>query len=170
MGTTVQRLFSAGLAPATRRNYGTRERRYLAFCQQFNVTTPFPVTEHVLAAFVAFLFGQKLAAGSVKNYLAAVWHAQIALGFVDPHMGSMPQLEYMVRGLKRLAAPASRQQHLPATPPILRGFEAGVVSSPGQVGRDNAVGSLNLVFFGFLRLWCPAIPIMTVSSTSRSGM
>ncbi len=96
-----------GLAPATRRNYGTGERRYLAFCQQFNVTTPFLVTEQVLAAFVAFLFGQKLAAGSVKNYLAAVRHAQIALGFGDPHMGNMPQLEYVVRGLQPQRAASS---------------------------------------------------------------
>ena len=41
---------------------------------------PFPATEQILSAFVAFLFKEGLAAGTVKLYLAAVHHAQIARG------------------------------------------------------------------------------------------
>ncbi len=48
MDTTVQELFSEGIAPATRRNYRTGERRYLRFCDQFRIPTPFPASERVL--------------------------------------------------------------------------------------------------------------------------
>ena len=48
-------------------------------------------------AFVAFLYQEKLSASTVKNYLAAVRFAQIALGLGDPCMGEMPHLEYVVK-------------------------------------------------------------------------
>ena len=59
---------------------------------------PFPATEPVLAAFVAMLYTQGLASGTVKSYLAAVRHAQIAIGQGDPQIGAMPQLEYVLKG------------------------------------------------------------------------
>lgn len=46
---------------------------------------PFPVNGPGLAAFVASLYIEGLAAGTVKSYLAAVCHAQIAVGLGDPH-------------------------------------------------------------------------------------
>ena len=52
----------------------------------------------MLSLFVAWLHSRQLAAGTVKNYLAAVRHTQIALGLGDPRMGNMAQLEYVIRG------------------------------------------------------------------------
>ena len=70
----------------------------------FNIaSSPFPALEHTLTRFVAFFFEQKLSAATVKNYLAAVRHTQIALSLGNPKIGSMPQLEYMMNGLKRSA-------------------------------------------------------------------
>ena len=46
-----------------------------------------PVTEQVLTAFVEYLYTEKLSPSTVKNSLAAVRHAQIALGLGDPQMG-----------------------------------------------------------------------------------
>ena len=67
------------------------------------VYTPFPVTNPMLTHFVAFLFEEKLSAATVMNYLAAVRHSQIALSLGDPEMCNMPQLEYVIKGLKRSA-------------------------------------------------------------------
>ena len=103
LDATVQRLFSAGLAPSTRRNYQSCSRRYLSFCNQLCILRPFPVTESILSRFVAFLFESRLIGATVKNYLAAVRYVQIGLGLGDPGMSNMPQLEYVVKGFKRSA-------------------------------------------------------------------
>ena len=110
---TVQRLFSAGLAPSTRRNYESGARRYLSFCTQYSVLNPFPVTESTLTQFVAFLFEAQLTGATVKNYLAAVRYTQIALGLGDPEMSNMPKLEYVVKGFKHSAAFATSRTRLP---------------------------------------------------------
>ncbi len=106
---TVQQLFSAGLAPATRKNYNVGEHRYVGFCQQHGLH-PFPASESVLIAYVAFLFQEKLSASTVGNYLAAVRFTQVALGLGDPRMGEMTRLEYVRKGFKRSTAGAPREQ------------------------------------------------------------
>ncbi len=78
LGAVIQELFSAGLAPASQRNYQTGSRRYLTFCSLARVTPPFPVTESMLAHFVAWLYSSNLASSTVKNYLAAVHHPDIS--------------------------------------------------------------------------------------------
>ena len=40
---------------------------------------------------------------TMKSYLAAVRHEQISMGLGDPHTAQMPQLEYVLKGAKRLA-------------------------------------------------------------------
>ena len=42
------------------------------------------MTEKILLTFVAFLIKEGLVAGTVKLNKAAIWHAQIALGFRGP--------------------------------------------------------------------------------------
>ena len=80
------------------------ERRNLVFCQQYHFSCPFPVSELVLMAFVAFLYQEKLLASSVKNYLAAVRFSQIVLGLRDHRLGEMPRHEYVVKDFKQSAA------------------------------------------------------------------
>ena len=63
---------------------------------------PFPVCEDVLLRFVAYLYKEGLKAGTVKSYLAALRHSQMALGFGDPRIAAMVCLEYVVRGVKRV--------------------------------------------------------------------
>jgi hypothetical protein len=125
------------------------------------------VTEQVLAAFVAHLYTEKLAANTVKNYLAAVRHAQISLGMGDPQMGNMPRLEYVVKGLKRRVMPAQNRQRLPITPEIL-----GQLKRVWQVGtdrRDMAMlwAAATMCFFGFLRLGEVVVPSDTGFDSSR---
>ena len=101
MDTTVQELFSAGIAPSTQKTYRSGSKRFIQFCEQYGISEPFPVNEQVLVYFVASLYRGGLSGGTVKSYLAAVRHAQIALGLGDPHSAEMPQLEYVSKGVKK---------------------------------------------------------------------
>ena len=121
LGPVVQELFSAGLAPTYQRNYKTGTKQYVELCREMHIHTPFPVTESILSQFVAWLHTQSLASSTVKNYLAVMRHAQIALKLGDPHMASMPQLEHVIRGIKRRSQALIRNR-LPITPEILRGM------------------------------------------------
>ena len=117
MGLTVQELFAAGLADSTQKAYKSGERSYAEFCTRTDVT-PFP-TKETFSAFIAHLYREGLAASTVKSYLAAVRHAQIALGLGDPKMAGIPQLEYVTKGLCKKTVGRQKQTHLPITPPIL---------------------------------------------------
>ena len=55
----------------------------------------------------------------MKSYLAAVRHEQISMGLGDPHITQMPQLEYVLKGVKRLAI-SETHERFPITPSILR--------------------------------------------------
>ena len=121
LDAAVQELFSTGLAPSTRQNYKTGTKRYLEFCRTQQVDVPFPTAEHVLSRFVAWLHIQNLSCSTIKNYLAAVRHSQIAVGLGDPKMGSMVQLEYIIRGAKRTSY-ATRRTRLPISPAMLQGL------------------------------------------------
>ena len=98
------------------------------------------------------LYTQGLASGTVKSYLAAIRHAQIAIGLGDPRIGAMPQLEYVMKGLKRRTAGRQRRTRLPITPAILRQLK-GVWSR--MQDKHNAAmlwAASTLCFFGFLRM------------------
>ena len=157
LGPVVQELFAAGLAASTRRSYRTGERRYIIFCQTSNLV-PFPVTEPTLIAFVASLYTQRLAAGTVKSYLATVRHAQIAIGLGDPQIGSMPQLEYVLKGLKRKVAGRQQRVRLPITPGILRKLKRVWAQMPDRFSAAMLWAASTLCFFGFLRLGEAVVP------------
>ena len=127
------------------------ERRFLGFCRRFHLPSPFPVSEQTLMAFMALLYQEKLAASTVKNYLAAVRFAQIAMGFGDPHMGEMPRLEYVVKGFKRSAGSAPQGQRLPIMPGILEKLKRVWQGYPSK--RDAAMlwAAATMCFLGFLR-------------------
>jgi len=69
---------------------------------------------------VAFLYREGLTAGMAKSYLSAARHAQISLGLGDPNIAGMPQLEFVIKGLKKKAAAGQRQTRLPITLQALR--------------------------------------------------
>ena len=115
---TVQELFVAGLAGSTQKAYRSGEKRFMDFCAAAALQ-PFPVTEQMLLAFVAFLFKEGLAAGTAKLYLAATRHAQIALGLGDPRIASMPKLEYVMKGFRRATSTRGKRTHLPITLTVL---------------------------------------------------
>jgi len=98
--------------------YASSQKQFLQLFEKTSLWA-FPVSENTLLLFVAFLHSKSLAPGTIKSYLAAVRYHQIARGLPDPKMGEMPQLEYVIKGIKQ-AAPASSRCRLPITPIILK--------------------------------------------------
>ena len=125
LDSAVRGLFSSGLASSTQKVYQSGARRYQQLCSAYKVPVPFPVSEHTLMYFVAYLHQDGLAPGTVKSYLSAVHHSHISLGFGDPCVGDMPRLEYVITGLKRLAGSISLRTPLPITSHILHQLKHG---------------------------------------------
>ena len=148
---SVREFFSAGLAQSTARVYASANRRFLAFCNQYNFQ-PLPVSETLLCRYVSFLASQSLKYQSIKSYLSAVRYLQISHGLHNPFgAGAFPHLEYVLKGIRRSpSAPGSRAR-LPITPAILRGFHA--LWSRDNNNPDNTMlwAACCLGFFGFLR-------------------
>ena len=55
----------------------------------------------------------------MKSYLGAVRHLQISNNMGDPKIGFMPQLELVVRGMKRMQGSQPSKTRLPIMPEIL---------------------------------------------------
>ena len=115
------------------------------------MSSPFPASEAILSRFVALLYKEKLRAATVKNYLAAVRHSQIALGLGDPDMGNMPQLEYVVKGVKRSASYSTNRTRLPITPDILRGLKSVWKKRKNQRDASMLWAAVMMCFCVFLR-------------------
>ena len=147
---TVQELFSAGVADSTQRVYKSGDKRYNNFCSMFGLT-PYPVTESQLSYYVAHLYREGLSAGTVKSYLAAIRHSQIARGFGDPRMSGMPRLEYIVKSVKRKATGTITRDRLPMTPGILRAMKGVWQSDPDRSKTTMLWAAVCTCFFGFLR-------------------
>ena len=143
---TVRELFSAGIAKSIQRTYKSGSKRYVDFCCKFGLT-PFPSME---TYFMAFLYNEGLSAGTVKSYLSAARYTQISLGLKDLNVAGMPQLEFVVKGLKKRTATRQSQVRLPITPEILRALKK---VWEGDADREKAVmlwAAVCMCFFGFL--------------------
>ena len=98
-----------------------------------------------------YLAQEGLELQSIKCYLSALRHAQIANGFPDPQIGlDHSRLECILRGTKRSQASASSScTRLPIIPEILRLIHSHIPSSP-----DSCMiwAACCLGFFGFLHV------------------
>ena len=129
-------------------------KRFYSFCVQFSVAPPFPVTEHLLCTFAAFLADQGLAPQTAKSYLAAVRNMQISLGLPDPRdHSSLPMLKRVMAGIQRVRAtsgPPSRTR-LPITAAVL-GRIWGHLEPASHPHKDLLWAIACTAFFGFFRL------------------
>ena len=113
----VQAYFTAGLTESSHRTYGTAERRYRKFCQDFSLY-PFPTNENILCC----LGQQGLALATIKTYLSGVRQVQIGGGLPDPNLHAMPRLRQVLRGVEIMWGKLGKtpRLRLPITPSILR--------------------------------------------------
>ena len=129
-------------------------KRFHSFCTDYDIFTPFPLTEQLLCTFAAFLADQGLAPQTIKSYLSAVRNMQISLGLPDPRdQSSMPRLKRVQAGIARLrmlkgTAPRVR---LPITPHVLSRIHDFLSSSPDQ-DKTVILAVATTAFFGFFRL------------------
>ena len=153
----VQHYCLLGLAPSTTRVYKAAEKRFSAFCVQYNITQPFPVTELLLCRFVASMAREGLAPNTLKTYLAGIRHVQILRGLPEPSQaGRMPRLKLLQAGVNRERAtsgPPARPR-LPITLPLLGDILRVWALPPGdQPPHDLAMlrAAVCVCFFGFFR-------------------
>lgn len=129
-------------------------RKFSASCYQFNVHSPFPVTEHLLCCFAAFLADQGLAPQTGKSYLAAVQNTQISLGLPDPRdQSSMPMLKRVQAGIQRARAATGTpsRTRLPITATVMERIRTHLASA-SYPQREVLWAIACTAFFGFFRL------------------
>ena len=114
---------------------------------------PLPVSEQQLCQYTAWLANQGLTHKTLKTYLAAVRHLQIAEGLPDPKIASMPKLEQVMRGIKshQARSTSGSQPRLPITPDVL--LKMRKVWESDSRNPDNIMlwAAACSCFFGFFR-------------------
>ena len=147
----VQGYLMTSLSTSTLRSYRTAVNSYTAFCHSFGFTFPFPTSEPLLTQFAAFLAERNLSYGSIRVYLSGICFTQITLGFCDPAFSSLPQLEYVLRVIRRASPGHVRSQRLPVTPLILRLLFSMWSQQPMSQDAVMLWAACCTGFFGFLR-------------------
>ena len=145
----MRALQHASLAPSSHRVYRVGCRQYNNFCHRHNLL-PYPLTQKVLMLYVTDL-ADSLSFKSIKLYLSAIKHRNIALGFKNS-IHKMAQLHMLLRGIKRtLGNKGVKKKHQPITLPLLRQLHHYFRHSSFP-SRDKVMlwSACTLAFFGFL--------------------
>ena len=154
MEPSVQHYFQHGLAPSTQKTYNAAMKHFHTFCITYNVINPFPLTEHLLCSFAAYLADQTLAPQTIKSYLSALRNMQISLGLPDPReQSSLPVLKRVQAGISRtrMLKGSPPRIRLPITAHILEQIRATVIASANP--EKHAIWAIAAsAFFGFFRL------------------
>ena len=144
-------------------------KKFWYFCERFNVADPFPVTEHLLCAFAAFMADGGLASQTIKSYLAAVRNTQLSLGLPDPREElSLPILKHVQAGIARarMGRGQPSRVRLPITAQILRQFKQKLeqVAHPERIVLWAVCCT---AFFGFFRLGELLLPSQSAFNPRR---
>ena len=118
------------------------------------MSQPYPLQEDTLCRYVAHLAGEGLKHRTIKAYLSAIRCLQIQNEMGNPFIsGSMPRLEYVLGGIKRVEASSGRQTRtrLPITPDILMKLRDIWLAPPVQPDTLMLWAAACIGFFGFLR-------------------
>ena len=118
------------------------------------------MNEQLSSRFAAYLFKEGLKGGTIKNYMAAVRHTQISMGLGDSRMSDMPQLGYIIRGIKRVTGGPPKTR-LPITPDLLKVMRSLWSPSTDRNGA-NLWAAACMCFFGFLQ--CGEVVISSVAN------
>lgn len=162
----VRQLLRAAVAPETRRAYASRLKRFFAWCLTEGVSTAFPTSPEVLAAYVASLADSGAAPATVEQILAAIAAAHRAEGIPSPTDSLL--VKKTLKGYRREHGTAPRKKDA-ATVEVVRLLLAATAldDSPKNI-RDAAI--LTLGFAGaFRRSELSALNIEDLKWTVRNG-
>ena len=161
----VRQLLRASVAPETRRAYTSRLKRFFAWCQAEGVSTAFPTSPEVLAAYVASLADNGAAPATVEQTLAAIAAAHRAEGIPSPTETLL--VKKTLKGYRREHGAAPKKKDA-ATVEVVRMLLAATArdDSPKNI-RDAAIISLG--FAGaFRRSELSALDIEDLKWTVRN--
>ena len=157
---TVQYFCERGIASTTIKTYQSALCRFANFCSNYNVLTPFPVSESLLCYYASYLATDKLSPQTIKVYLVAICHVQITMGLPELQgFSSLPRLRLVQAGIKQThATQVSSKVRLPITLAILLGLKDHW--SPQQTNNDILMiwAAATLCFFGFFCLGEITVP------------
>ena len=148
----MEQYFREGIAQATGQVYTSAKRRFLQFCTRAKLA-PLPLSELLLCRYVSFLASEGLSPRTIKCYLSALRHLQVAQHMGDPRIGDMPRLEQVLKGIKRQHAKKSPPQRprLPMTPEVLAKIKAIWGKDPSKFDHAMLWAACCLCYFAFLR-------------------
>ena len=129
-------------------------KKFHAFCVQFNVGDPFPVTEQLLCSYAAYLAEVDLAPQSIRSYLAAIRDMQISIGLPDPReQSSLPILKRVQAGTSRTRVGTGQpgKIRLPITTGLLQQIRLAL-DSTANPEKIVLWAVCCTAFFGFFRL------------------
>ena len=151
----VQSLYWLGISPATHKTYGAALKKFQAFCNQYNILSPFPLSQDTLCSFAADLNRQNISQASLKVYLSALRFYQVGLGLPEPHHTAMPKLKTISNGMKRwrkVVGSLKTKNRLPITPVILAGIKQQWAHRASEYDFIMYWAVACMAFFGFFRL------------------
>ena len=161
----VRQLLRASVAPETRRAYASRLKRFFTWCETEGVSTAFPTSPEVLAAYVASLADSGAAPATVEQILAAIAAAHRAEGIPSPTDSLL--VKKTLKGYRREHGAAPRKKDA-ATVEVVRMLLDATRGDTTKGIRDAAI--LALGFAGaFRRSELSALDIEDLKWTVRSS-
>ena len=100
-------LVTSGIRPGTRLTYNSAQKRYLQFCDNYNLC-PIPATNDTILLYITHLHSSKLAPASISVYLAAVRSAHVMAGFPEPYIRT-PQVKLALKSIYEQYGPPNQK-------------------------------------------------------------
>ena len=149
------------------RSYSSGYHRYTEFCSRCGYQS-LPTSETILSQFFGFLGQQQLKHKIIKSYLTSIRFFHIINNRGNPFIRDMPQLQYVIRGIKSEEAKKDKQSRprLPITPAILSKIHQILLKDPYSFDNIMLWAASLLCFFRFLR--SSEITIPTLNSYDPS--
>ena len=146
----VRQYFACGIAKRTVSTYTSAQRRYLNFCQTYQIS-PLPLSEATVCLFAAFLAHQGLKSQSISVYLSGLRHLQVSAGLQPPQRVDWPRLQYVLKGIAR-RQPQDPPRRLPITPAIMGQLQSALPQATSCSYEATMVwAACCLGYFGFMR-------------------
>ena len=144
-------LAKSSLQPSSIPTYRWAWRLFYQFLNAIfhSVGKAFPIAQHTLALFIAYMYDKKYAPSTVSSYVSALGYSHKFLGHPDPSKAF-----FVIQILKAYGKIGSRlDSRLPITLPVLnRIIESSAKLSISQYQRCQFQAMCSTAFFAFLRI------------------